>query len=319
MAPSKCRKGSTRRPSILSIDEIQDSVKDLCPKERRRERNKLLARRSRMRTKIELEQLQTRFEELKRQNDHLKNELANLQPRPFSAMELVTSEMHLPENLANLIKQIIQRKDKSMTLRKMEKTSFCISNATTRNCPLVYASQSFLRLTGYQRNEILGKNCKFLQGAETDPYAIEAMSRAVTEGKDISITLLNYRKDGTTFWNDLQLAHIKDNAGRTIFIVGIQKEVYYPSPPSSQATLANPFDHCLPQSSPNNNEQLPFPQFLASPELLSKLPSLTLPAGPSSESMFPSQEQLTMMMLPDLVTEEIKERTSSDSSTGSLQ
>ena len=71
--------------------------------------------------------------------------------------------------------------------------------------PIIFANDAFLRLTGYGRDEVIGRNCRFLQGPNTDPKAIETLRAAVAAGEDASVDLLNYRKDGSTFWNALYL------------------------------------------------------------------------------------------------------------------
>ena len=90
--------------------------------------------------------------------------------------------------------------------------------------PLVYANEGFERLTGYDRTEIVGRNCRFLQGPETDPAARAELRAAVEEKRRVTRDILNYRADGTTFWNRVTLAPIRE-AGRVTHYVGIQQDV----------------------------------------------------------------------------------------------
>lgn len=79
--------------------------------------------------------------------------------------------------------------------------------------PIVFANDAFLELTGYERHEVRGRNCRFLQGAETDRGAVTQVREAIASRSDIALDLLNYRKDGTSFWNALYLSPVITEAG----------------------------------------------------------------------------------------------------------
>jgi PAS domain S-box-containing protein len=91
--------------------------------------------------------------------------------------------------------------------------------------PMVYASPGFERLTGYAAAEIVGRNCRLLQGPGTDPEAVAEVRAAVRDGRECSVELLNYRKDGTPFWNALTLSPVRDDGGRVTHFVGVQQDV----------------------------------------------------------------------------------------------
>lgn len=91
--------------------------------------------------------------------------------------------------------------------------------------PLVFVNETFLGLTGYARDEVLGRNCRFLQGPDTDPVTVARLRLAVAERREIQVTLRNYRKNGSTFWNHLYLGPVLDDAGRCTHIIGIQQDV----------------------------------------------------------------------------------------------
>ncbi|UBV44708.1 diguanylate cyclase (plasmid) [Deinococcus taeanensis] len=90
---------------------------------------------------------------------------------------------------------------------------------------IVYCNPAFEQLTGYASSEILGRNCRFLQGKDTDLDTRAHLRRAVNAGEAADVILLNYRKDGTPFWNALNLAPIRDAQGRLTHYVGIQTDV----------------------------------------------------------------------------------------------
>ncbi len=100
-----------------------------------------------------------------------------------------------------------------------------ITDATLPGNPIVDVNPAFERLTGYQRDEVLGHNCRFLQGTETDPEAVRRLRDAIAAGQDVTETLLNYRQDGSPFWNELHIAAVRDSAGHLTHFVGIQTDV----------------------------------------------------------------------------------------------
>ena len=92
-----------------------------------------------------------------------------------------------------------------------------ITNPRQHDNPIVFVNEAFLRLSGYERHEIMGQNCRFLQGPDTDRGAVTQVREAVENNRDIAIDLLNYRKDGTPFWNALYLSPVINEAGETVF------------------------------------------------------------------------------------------------------
>ncbi|HET8989554.1 MAG TPA: PAS domain-containing protein [Acidimicrobiales bacterium] len=90
---------------------------------------------------------------------------------------------------------------------------------------VIYASPSFLTLTGYDENEILGRSATFLDGPETDPSAVAAIDRAIAEERETLVELINYRKDGTPFWNRLTLTPVLDERGRASHFVGVNTDI----------------------------------------------------------------------------------------------
>lgn len=102
---------------------------------------------------------------------------------------------------------------------------FIIADATVSDNPIAFASQGFHTLTGYSRDEILGFNCRFLQGPGTDPSTVARIRAAVTTGRDVRAVILNYTKAGQPFWNELFIAPLKDSSGKSVHFVGVQKAI----------------------------------------------------------------------------------------------
>jgi phosphoserine phosphatase RsbU/P len=100
-----------------------------------------------------------------------------------------------------------------------------ISDNLQPDNPIVYANEGFERLTGYSKEYVLGKNCRFLQGERTNPKTQEEIRIAVREQKPCSVEILNYRKDGSTFWNFLSITPIRNDSGRVTNFLGIQSDI----------------------------------------------------------------------------------------------
>ena len=99
-----------------------------------------------------------------------------------------------------------------------------ITDPTQPDNPIVYVNEGFSRLTGYERTEVLGKNGRFLQGKDTDPHTVGTIRQAVAESRPCFVEILNYRKDGTPFWNALSVAPIFEGDRLTHF-VGVQTDI----------------------------------------------------------------------------------------------
>lgn len=91
--------------------------------------------------------------------------------------------------------------------------------------PIVFCNDAFQKLTGYERGEIIGRNCRFLQGPATDRNTVREIREAVGAGRSIDIDLLNYRKDGSTFWNALYLSPVHNAAGSLKFFFASQLDI----------------------------------------------------------------------------------------------
>ncbi|XP_021809882.1 phototropin-2 [Prunus avium] len=114
--------------------------------------------------------------------------------------------------------------DLKAALSTLQQT-FVVSDATKPDCPIMYASSGFFGMTGYSSKEVIGRNCRFLQGPETDQDEVAKIRDAVKNGKSYCGRLFNYKKDGTPFWNLLTITPIKDEQGKTIKFIGMQVEV----------------------------------------------------------------------------------------------
>lgn len=91
--------------------------------------------------------------------------------------------------------------------------------------PIVFVNEAFQDLTGYSREECIGRNCRFLQGTDTDPRTVSKIRYAVERGEDVAVDILNYRKDGSSFWNALYLSPVRGGNGDIQFFFASQLDV----------------------------------------------------------------------------------------------
>ena len=100
-----------------------------------------------------------------------------------------------------------------------------IADATMPDEPLIYVNKGFERLTGYGAEEVIGHNCRFLQGEATDDRARETIRTAIREKRECVVEILNYRKNGEPFWNRLSITPIRNSDGAVTHFLGIQSDV----------------------------------------------------------------------------------------------
>lgn len=104
-------------------------------------------------------------------------------------------------------------------------TGLVIADPTLPDCPIVFANPAFHRITGYAPEEVIGRNCRLLQGRGTDPAAARAIRAAIAAARPIDIRLVNYRRDGRRFVNELHISPVFDANGRLRHFLGIQHDV----------------------------------------------------------------------------------------------
>ncbi|MCK0715554.1 PAS domain-containing protein [Chromohalobacter sarecensis] len=90
---------------------------------------------------------------------------------------------------------------------------------------LIYANQGFERLTGYSTDEILYRDCRFLQNGDHDQPQLDTIRQAIRAGQPCQVVLRNYRKDGSMFWNELSITPVYDDEDQLTYFVGVQKDV----------------------------------------------------------------------------------------------
>jgi len=104
-------------------------------------------------------------------------------------------------------------------------TGIAISDATKPEYPIIYCNPGFESMTGYQMSEIIGKNCHFFQGNDTDQSAVETIRQALQNASECQVILKNYRLDGTAFWNALSISPLRSPTGKLTHFVGVNRDI----------------------------------------------------------------------------------------------
>lgn len=105
------------------------------------------------------------------------------------------------------------------------KAGMIITDCSQPDHPIVYCNRAFEELTGYSRDEVIGRNCRFLQRNDDNDAERTAIRKAISEGKDCNVAIRNYKKDGRLFWNELHLKPIKNARDQVIYYVGVQNDI----------------------------------------------------------------------------------------------
>jgi diguanylate cyclase (GGDEF)-like protein/PAS domain S-box-containing protein len=130
-----------------------------------------------------------------------------------------------------ICRDITQRKRQTDALRRLSRgieaspNGVSMADAREPDMPIVYANPAFLTMTGYCHDEVIGINCRFLQGPDTDPKAVDEIRAGIREQRHVSVTLRNYRKDGTPFWNQLEISPVFDDDHTCSHFIGTQQDI----------------------------------------------------------------------------------------------
>jgi PAS domain S-box-containing protein len=165
-----------------------------------------------------------------------------LEPQQLEALQTlgcqVITQLELRRNLADIARITTKCKraesamwktaaEKLQVLRALASVSdgVLITDPNQADNPIIYSNPAFARITGYQPDQIVGKNCRFLQGPDTDPQTVAQIRSCIAERREVKATLLNYRKDGQPFWNELKISPVFSDEGNLLYFVGIQTDI----------------------------------------------------------------------------------------------
>lgn len=133
-----------------------------------------------------------------------------------------------PDYFISLIEDISERVQAKESLLVSDLALKAISQGVLITEPqgrIVRANSAFSLITGYSESEVLGQTCRLVQGPHTNPHTVAAIRRAISRGKAFSGDILNYRKNGTTFWNELNISPVRDAQGILTHFIGIVRDI----------------------------------------------------------------------------------------------
>ena len=193
----------------------------------RRQRNREHAKRSRVRKKFMLESLQEQVASLQNENQRLRMLVQDNIPEHALTIisECCTSNPLFGDTSSTGEgagdDEAVDGKSKTTALVRSDfqlidslsagQQNFVLSDPRLPDNPIVFATPGFYRLTGYTPEQVLGRNCRFLQGSGTDPKSVDIIRKAIQSGSDCTVCILNYKADGTPFWNQFFVAALRDS------------------------------------------------------------------------------------------------------------
>ena len=132
---------------------------------------------------------------------------------------------------ALMIRDVTEKRMADDTLRlyvralENSNSGIVICDARLPGAPMMYANAAFTTITGYPAHDAIGRTCSFLQGKDRDQIAVADLRAAIAAGRPAVVTLRNYRKDGTPFWNQLTVAPVRDDTGQLTHFVGAINDI----------------------------------------------------------------------------------------------
>lgn len=120
---------------------------------------------------------------------------------------------------------------------KATRMPMIVTDPSQADNPIIFCNAAFLKLTGYGDDEVIGRNCRFLQGPETDQDTVAKIRDNIAAGQDVAVDILNYRKDGSTFWNAVFISPVRDETDKIIYFFASQLD--FTTVKSREADLAS--------------------------------------------------------------------------------
>jgi PAS domain S-box-containing protein len=122
-------------------------------------------------------------------------------------------------------KVLDDRRELALVAVERTRMPMVVSNPRLPDNPIVLANNAFLELSGYPAEEVIGRNCRFLQGGNTDPRQVAKIREGIAAQTEVTVELLNYRKDGSSFWNEVFISPVHDDEGVLLYHFASSKDV----------------------------------------------------------------------------------------------
>jgi PAS domain S-box-containing protein len=138
--------------------------------------------------------------------------------------DLVVTADGVPPSVVASAQAREDQRDLAVVALERTRMPMAITDPRQDDNPIVLANQAFLELCGYSADEVIGRNCRFLQGPGTDRGGVDRLRQAIKNECEIEVELLNYRKDGSSFWNKIFVSPVHDTAGELLYFFASQKD-----------------------------------------------------------------------------------------------
>lgn len=198
----------------------------------RRQRNREHAKRSRVRKKFMLESLQEQVSSLQSENQRLRTLIQDNIPEHAQSIiseccskNTLFGDKATAESEEKKTTALVRSDFQLMESLTSGQQNFVLSDPRLPDNPIVFATPGFYKLTGYSQEQVLGRNCRFLQGPGTNPKTVDIIRKAIATGADCTVCILNYKADGTPFWNQFFVAALRDSDNCIVNYVGVQTEI----------------------------------------------------------------------------------------------
>ena len=145
------------------------------------------------------------------------------------------------EENRDLMSEASRRDDLFFNAVETTRMPMIVTDPHQADNPIIFVNRAFERMTGYTRDELIGTNCRFLQGPETDREVVTELRLAIAEQREFSTEIINYRKDGSSFWNALFVSPVFNRSGDLVY--------FFPILPSVPFISRLMFSRCMNQSS----------------------------------------------------------------------
>ncbi len=157
--------------------------------------------------------------------EHTVDGFLNLPMAPAQIVAQLSVTLYAHRAFARRFHSALEELQLNRRIFRSVTSGISVASTTQPDLPLVYVNPAFEVMTGYSLEEVHGRNCRFLQGKETDQPGLTLVREALKDHREIVTVLKNFRKDGTPFWNELYLSPIRNREGNVTHMVGIQQDV----------------------------------------------------------------------------------------------
>ncbi len=155
----------------------------------------------------------------------IKYKLIQLPESNQSYVQIVTRDITEQTRLERMKEELLETNRLLSDVIDFAGVGVVITNPNQKDNPIIYINKGFTTITGYNADEALGRNCRFLQGPETNEEAVSEIREGLKREREVNIEILNYKKDNSTFWNELTLNAVTDEKGEVQHYVGIQQDI----------------------------------------------------------------------------------------------